>query len=107
MWRYERATLAVRKSMSATGVARPLSLRMRPPGCCVQQLDLLRHHQRAELGGEALGEVLVGEHRGPVRAAAGVVLEFPEMDELVDHAGVALEVADQVLRMTAFFEGRK
>src|SRR4051812_6675605 len=80
---------------------------MRTPRGGVQQLDLLRHHQRAELGGEALGEALVLEHRGPVRAAIGVVVEFPEMDELVDHAGVALEVADQVLRMTAFFEGRK
>src|SRR4051812_44326545 len=80
---------------------------MRAPRSGVQQLDLLRHHERPELGGEAFGEVLVLEHRGPVGAAVGVVLELPHMDELVDRAGVALEVADQVLRMAALFEGRK
>src|SRR5258708_37304697 len=80
---------------------------MGAPGGGMQQLDLLRHHQRAEFCGKALGEGLVGEHRGPVRAPAGIVVELPEMDELVDRAGVALEVADQVLRMPALFERRK
>src|SRR5258708_30209055 len=80
---------------------------MRPPRGGVQQLDLLRHHQRAEFYSKAFGEGLVGEHRGPVRAPAGIVVELPEMDELVDRAGVALEVADQVLGMAALFERRK
>src|SRR4249920_1309094 len=80
---------------------------MRPPRGGVQQLDLLGHHQRAEFWNEAFGEVLVLEHRGPVGAAVGVVLELPHMDKLVDRAGVALEIADQVLRMAALFEGRK
>jgi len=37
-----------------------------------------------------------------VRAAIGVVVELPEMDELVDRAGVALEVANQLLVVAAF-----
>src|SRR5258708_16140969 len=80
---------------------------MRPPRGGVQQLDMLRNPQRAEFWDEGLGEGLVGEPRGPVRAPAGAVVELPEMDELVDRAGVALEVADQVLRMPALFERRK
>jgi hypothetical protein len=38
-----------------------------------------------------------------VRAAVRVVLELPEMDELVDHAGIALEVPDQILVVAALW----
>src|SRR5262249_21732460 len=62
--------------------------------------------QRAELHGEALDEVLVGEDRRPVRAAVGVIVELPQMDELVDRAGVGLEVADQLLVLTALLQRR-
>src|SRR5689334_11526036 len=77
---------------------------MRAPRGGGQELDLLRHHQRAELAGEARVEVLVFGHRGPVRAAVGVVVEFPDVDDLVDHPGVALEVADKLLCMPALLE---
>jgi hypothetical protein len=30
----------------------------------------------------------------PMRPPIGVVIEFPEMDKLIDRAGVALEIAD-------------
>jgi hypothetical protein len=39
-----------------------------------------------------------------VRAPVGVVVELPEMDELVDRAGVGLEVADQLLVLAALDE---
>ena len=45
---------------------------------------------------EALGEVRVGEQRSPVGTAIGVVFKLPEMDELIDHAGITLEIADEV-----------
>src|SRR5262247_426358 len=66
---------------------------MRAPGRRGQQLDLLGGDEGPKLHGEAFDEVLVGEHRGPVRAAIGVVVELPEMHELVDHPRVGLEVA--------------
>src|SRR5262244_4342108 len=70
-----------------------------------QQLHLLGSKERAELHGEAFDEILVGEHRGPVRAAIGVVIELPEMHELVDHPRVGLEVADQLLVLAPLLEG--
>src|SRR5258708_4653061 len=69
-------------------------------------LDLLGGEQRAEFQGEALDEILVGVYRGPVRAPVCIVVEFPEMDELIDHARVGLEVSDQLLVLTAFLERR-
>src|SRR5258705_4956006 len=62
---------------------------VRPPRSRGQQLDLLRGDERAEFQAEALDEVLVGVYRGPVRAPVGIVIEFPEIDELIDHAGSA------------------
>src|ERR671932_46953 len=47
-----------------------------------QQLDLLRHEERAELAREAFDEVLVRVHGGPVRAPVGVVVELPQVNEL-------------------------
>src|SRR6185369_11135094 len=84
-----------------------MSLRMRTPGGGVEELHFLRHHQRAEFGGEAFGEVGVGEDRIPMRTAAGIVVELPEMDDLVDRSRIALEVAHEVLVVTAFLQGRK
>src|SRR5262249_42779533 len=80
---------------------------MRAPRCRLQQLHLLCHHQGAELRDEALGEVGVGEHRGPMGAPGGIVVELPDMDDLIDHAGVALEVADQVLVVAALVQRRE
>src|SRR6516162_7502804 len=58
-----------------------------------QQLDLLCHDKRPELRGKTFHEVLVGEDRCPVLPPVGVVIKLPEMDKLVDRAGVGLEVA--------------
>src|SRR5262249_21398532 len=80
---------------------------MRAPGRSRQQLHLLCHHERPELAGKALDKVLVGEHAGPMLAAIRVVLEFPKMDQLVDGAGVSLEVADQLLVVPALLKRRK
>src|SRR6185437_15356279 len=67
---------------------------MRPPGRGCQQFHFLGCQKRAKLAREPFGKVLVGEHRCPVSPPIGVVRELPEMHELVDHAGVGLEVAD-------------
>jgi hypothetical protein len=40
-----------------------------------------------------------------VRAAIGIVVELPQMDELIDHARVGLEVAYQFLVLAALLEG--
>src|SRR5499426_4057311 len=88
------------------GVAFELAhaLGMRAPWGGGQQLDLLGGYQRPELHGEAVDEILVGEDRLPVCAAVGVVIELPEVDELIDHARVGLEVADQLLVLAALLE---
>src|SRR5262245_1955652 len=77
---------------------------MGPPGSRRQQLDLLGHQQRAKFHGKAFDEILVGEHRRPVGPTVGVVVELPEMDELVDRTRVGLEVADQLLVVAALLE---
>src|SRR5207245_950980 len=79
---------------------------MRSPRGRGQQLNLLRRDQRTEFRGETLDEVLVGEDRRPVRATIGVVVELPEVDELIDHARVGLDVADQLLGLAALLERR-
>src|SRR2546422_1339485 len=79
---------------------------MRSPRSRGQQLDLLGQKQRTELDGEALDEILVGEYRSPVRATVGIVVELPEMDELIDGARVGLEVADQLLVLATLLERR-
>jgi hypothetical protein len=80
---------------------------MRSPRRGVQQLHLLRHHQWAEFARETDDEISVREHGIPVRAAIRVVLELPEMHELVDHTGIALEVPDKVLVVATFFKAGK
>ena len=77
---------------------------MRSPGRGLQQLDLLGHHERPEFRGKALYEVLVRKHRRPMGTAIGVVFEFPEMHELINRAGVGLEIADQVPVVCALLE---
>ena len=79
---------------------------MRSPRGRGQELDLLSRDQRTELRGEALHKVFVCEHRRPVSAAVGVVIELPQVHELVDRAGVGLEVADQLLVLAALLERR-
>jgi hypothetical protein len=37
-----------------------------------------------------------------MRAAVGIVVELPEIDELIDRARVALEVSDQLLVLAPF-----
>src|SRR5579863_9766658 len=82
------------------------ALGVRAPGRGFQKLYLLGHHERAEFCGETLDEILVREHRGPMRPAIGVVLEFPQMDELVDRARIGLEIADQLLVLAALLQRR-
>src|SRR3984893_4745003 len=42
-----------------------------------------------------------------MRTAVGVVIELPKMHKLINGAGIALEVADQLLVLPALLKGRK
>src|SRR4029450_4955505 len=79
---------------------------MRPPRRGGEQLYLLGSDERTELHGEAFDEVRVGEDGFPVRASVGVVVELPEVDELIDRAGIGLEVANELLGLPALLECR-
>ena len=76
---------------------------MLPSRRSLEQLHLLSHQQRPELRGEALNKILVRVHRCPMRAAV-VVVEPPEMDKLIDRAGVGLGIADELLVLPALID---
>ena len=78
-------------------------LRMRPPRRGIQEFHFLGHDQRAELEGKALGNRCWRIPPPSVRGGRRR-LELPHMHELVDRTGVALEVADEILVVTAFVE---
>src|SRR4029077_1819512 len=80
---------------------------MRPPRCSLEQLHFLGHKQRAELGREALNEVLVRIYSGPMRPTVSIIVELPQMQNLVDRAGISLEVSHQLLLMAALLERGK
>jgi hypothetical protein len=42
-----------------------------------------------------------------MRTAVGVIVEFPKMKELIDRAGIALEIADRLLVLPALLECRE
>src|SRR6516162_1086837 len=92
---------------SVVGMSRPQQSRMWTPRRGRQQLDLLCHDKRPELRGKAFQEVLVGEDPCPVLPPVGVVIELPEMDELIDRASVGLEVAQELLVMAPLLERRE
>src|SRR5262245_60340541 len=81
--------------------------RMRAPGRRGEELYLLRHDQRSKACGEALDKILIGKHAGPVVAPVGIVVELPQMHELVDRAGIALEVANQLVVVAALLQRRE
>jgi hypothetical protein len=74
---------------------------MRPPRRRLEQLDLLSHKQGPKLRRKHFDELLIREHGGPMGAPVSVIIEFPEMEELIDRARVALEIADQLLVLPA------
>src|SRR5215470_3572499 len=88
-------------------MSRPQQSRMRTPWRGRQQLDFLCHDKRPELRGKAFHEVLVGENSCPVLPPVGVVIKLPQMNELVDRAGVGLEVAHELVVMAALLERRE
>ena len=89
------------------GISRPQQSRMWTPRRGRQQLDLLCHDKRSELRGKTFHEVLVGEDPCPVLPPVAVVIELPKMDELIDGAGVGLEVAQELLVMAARLKRRE
>jgi len=81
-------------------------LRMRSPRGRGQQLNLLGKHQGTKVGGKAFHKILVGIDRCPVGTTISIVVELPQVDQLIDHAGVGLEVANQFFVLTTFLERR-
>src|SRR5215472_2374707 len=80
---------------------------MRSPRRCVEELYLLGHQQRAELRGEAFDEILVRVDGCPMCATVGVIIELPQMYELIDCARVSLEIPDKLLVLTALLKRRE
>jgi hypothetical protein len=86
------------------GRATPSS-RMRAPRSRQKKFDLLRHDRGAQLDRKG-HEVRVGKHRLPVKTTVGVIVELPQMNELVQRADIALEIPDEVLGLSALLECR-
>src|SRR6476619_5388330 len=82
-------------------------LRVWPPRCRMQQLDLLGHQERPNFWGEVFDEFLISVDRLPVSATVGIVVELPQMVELIDRTGVANEEADQFPVEAGLLERRK
>src|ERR1700747_3153607 len=80
---------------------------MRSPRRCLGELYLLGHQQGAELRGESLDEIFVGRHTRPMRATVGVIIEFPKMYKLINCAGVALEIPDDLLVLPTLLKRRE
>ena len=59
----------------------PLGMRS-PRGRC-QQFDFLGQDQRTEFGGEAFHKIRISKHGGPVRTPVSIVVELPEVDQLI------------------------
>jgi hypothetical protein len=80
---------------------------MRPPRRRVKQLHLLRHHKRSKLRRKAFDEIPIREHCGPMCPTIDIILEFPQMHELIYDPCIPLEVPDEVLVVPAFLQRRK
>src|SRR4029077_19453517 len=72
-----------------------------------EQLHFLGYQQWAEPRGKALNEVLVRIYSGPMRPTISVIVEPPQVQNLVDRSGVGLEVSKQLLVMVPPLKGRK
>jgi hypothetical protein len=70
------------------------------PKARTAELVVLLAHQRANFGGKG-HELRVGKHPGPKGAAVGVVVELPDMDQLIHGAHIAREITHQFLRVLA------
>ena len=66
---------------------------MRTPGCGHHQLHVLRIDQGTQLFGEG-HEFFIGKQLRPEGTAVFVAVEFPQMDQLVQVAGIAGEIAN-------------
>src|SRR5262249_61527587 len=105
--KWETSSEAVTDQATRAGRPDTFLLRMRPPRRLCHQLQLLVHHQRSELRSKPLDEILVREHGRPVRAPGAVILEFPDVHELIDHPRVSDEISDEVLVVATLLQRRK
>src|SRR5215469_11107366 len=80
---------------------------MRSPRRWVEELYLLGHQQGAEFRGEAFDEILVRVHGCPMSTTVGVIIELPQMYELIDCARIGLEIPDKLLVLPALLKRRE
>src|SRR5262245_36922195 len=78
---------------------------MGPPRRRGQELDLLGLDQGAELGGKPVDKIWIRKERRPMGPAVGIVLELPQVHQLMQRARVRDEVAHQLLVEPALVEG--
>ena len=74
-----------------------LVLRDVAPRRCSQELDLLGLDQRSELGGKPVDKICIRKERRPVRSSVGIVVELPQVHQLMQRARVRDEVATSFL----------
>lgn len=92
---------------SRPGMGRPQELRMRSPRSGDEEFHFLRHHERTKLTGKSHDEVRICENRLPVSTTIRIVIELPEMHELIDDAGIGLEISDELFVVTTLLQGRE
>ena len=78
---------------------------MRAPGRGIQQLVGLRHDQGPDLGREG-HEVIVLEQVGPMIAAVAIIIELPQMHQLVQRPRVGGKITHQLGVEAALFQRR-
>src|SRR5215475_9093984 len=100
-----RASATLYALQTARNCASPACLGMWPPRRCSQELDLLGLDQRSELGGKPVDKIFIRKERRPVRPSVGIVVELPQVHQLMQRARVRDEVAHQLLVEPALMEG--
>jgi hypothetical protein len=56
------------------------------------------------LAAKAFHKIRVGKHGGPVRTPVSIVVELPEVDQLINRPRVGLKIANQLLVVPPFLE---
>src|SRR5262249_40497480 len=83
----------------------PVCLGMWSPRRRGQEPDLLGLDQGPELGGKTFDKIFIRKERRPVRSSVGIVVELPQVHQLMQRARVGEEVAHQLLVEPALLEG--
>src|SRR5215831_2707124 len=101
----DRDDLAVRDGGGASPLTSLVCLGMWPPRRRGQELDLLGLDQGSELGCKPFDKIFIRKERRPVRPSVGIVVELPQVHQLMQRARIIDEVAYQLLVEPALVEG--